>query len=124
MDRPLHPYARRHAPERPGWVHEIKRDGYRVPSYLEGGVATIRTRRGLDRAARFPAIAAALPRIKAKSAIIDGEAVILDEYGKSSFAALQSALTRHGAEAAVLYAFDLLWLDCEDLRAKPLSERR
>ena len=56
--------------------------------------------------------------------MIDGEAVILDERGRSSFAELQADLDRHGSERAVLYAFDLLFLDGEALWKKPLEERR
>ncbi|WP_158811382.1 RNA ligase family protein, partial [Beijerinckia sp. L45] len=106
------------------WVHEIKWDGYRISAYLSAGKAMICTRNGHDWTARFPAIAAALPGLKARSAVIDGEAVVLDEEGRSNFAELQAALTKHGAEAAVMYAFDLLFLDGEDLRTKPLEERR
>ena len=56
--------------------------------------------------------------------MIDGEAVILDERGRSSVAELQADLDRHGSERAVLYAFDLLFLDGEPLWKKPLEERR
>ena len=50
--------------------------------------------------------------------------MILDERGRSSFAELQADLNRHGSERAVLYAFDLLFLDGEALWTKPLEERR
>ena len=56
--------------------------------------------------------------------MVDGEAVILDERGRSSFAELQADLDRHGSERAVLYAFDLLFLDGEALWKRPLEERR
>ena len=59
-----------------------------------------------------------------RSAVLDGEAVILDDRGRSSFAELQADLDRHGSDRALLYAFDLLFLDGEDLRKKPLEERR
>ena len=107
-----------------GWVHEIKWDGYRFSAYVDAGTATIRTRNGYDWTTRFPAVAAALAALKLRSAVIDGEAVVLDEQGRSSFAALQTDLERHTAARAVMYAFDLLHLDGEDLRAKPLGERR
>lgn len=76
----------------------------------------------LDRS--ISAIARAVAVLGARSAIIDGEAVVLDQTGKSRFADLQAALTRSGAEAAILYAFDLLFLDGADLRMKPLALRR
>ena len=59
-----------------------------------------------------------------RSAVLDGEAVILDERGRSSFAELQADLDRHGSERAVLYAFDLLFLDGEALWTEPLYVRR
>ena len=95
-----------------------------MSAYVKDGRATIRTRNGHDWTARFPAIAAGLSALKVRSAVIDGEAVVLDEQGRSSFAALQADLERHAARHAVLYAFDLLFLNGEDLRAKPLAERR
>lgn len=106
------------------WIHEIKWDGYRISVYVADGEATIRTRNGYDWTSRFPAIAAALLKLNVRSAVIDGEAVVLDDTGRSNFSELQADLTRHGSEAAVMYAFDLMFLDGEDLRAKPLSDRR
>ena len=111
-------------PVGPQWVHEIKWDGYRVSAYVEDGLVTIRTRNGHDWTKRFPAIAAGVAALKVRSAVIDGEAVVLDAEGRANFAELQADLTRHGSPRAVLYAFDLLFLDGEDLRAKPLEERR
>ena len=111
-------------PVGPQWAHEIKWDGYRVSASVEGSKVVIRTRNGHDWTARFPTIAAGLTRLKIRSAVIDGEAVVLDDRGRSNFAELQADLTRHGSSRAVLYAFDLLFLDGEDLRAKPLEERR
>ena len=113
------------------WQHEIKWDGYRVSVYLEAGRVTIRTRNGHDWTHRFPAIAAAAAALAIHSCVLDGEAVVLDGDGKPSFAALQAALGtsgrgpgRRNAEEAVLYAFDLPYLDGHDLRPWPLAERR
>lgn len=106
------------------WIHEIKWDGYRISAYVGDGKVTIRTRNGHDWTSSFPNIAAALLKLNVRSAVIDGEAVVLDDMGRSNFAELQADLTRHGSEAAVMYAFDLLFLDGEDLRAKPLGDRR
>ena len=77
--RPCLPTLVEKPPVGPQWVHEIKWDGYRVSAYVIGGKATIRTRNGHDWTARFPAIAAAAARLKVRSAVIDGEAVILDD---------------------------------------------
>lgn len=80
------------APSGPDWIHEIKWDGYRISAYVNGDVVTIRTRIGHDWTVRFPAIADALAQVDTHSAVIDGEAVVLDEQGKSDFGALQVAL--------------------------------
>ncbi len=106
------------------WVHEIKWDGYRVSATLDAGRPVIRTRNGHDWTKRFPAIAEAVAALKARSAVIDGEAVILDARGASHFAELQADLDTHGSQRAVLVAFDLLFLDGEILWTKPLAERR
>ena len=96
-------------------MHEIKWDGYRVSAYVADGKATIRTRNGHDWTARFPAIARAAAALKVRSAVLDGEAVILDERGRSSFAELRADIDRHGSQRAVLYAFNLLFLNGEAL---------
>ena len=115
------------APTGPEWVHEIKWDGYRVSAYIDNGQVTIRTRRGHDWTDRFPAIARALGELPIHSAVIDGEAVVTNEQGLSDFGALQAALGvkgRASPDQAVLYAFDLLFLDGHDLRPWKLEGRR
>lgn len=114
------------APTGSEWVHEVKWDGYRVSAYVDSGQVTIRTRRGHDWTARFPGIAHALADLPLHSAVIDGEAVVLDEEGRSDFSALQVELGkgRTAAYRAALYAFDLLFLDGHDLRDWKLENRR
>ena len=63
-------------------------------------------------------------RLGCKSALIDGEAVVLDEKGVSQFPALVAALEKRRSEAIVFVAFDLLSLDGADLRKQPLAERQ
>jgi bifunctional non-homologous end joining protein LigD len=85
----------------------------------------LRTRNGNDWTGSFPAIAAALTHLRAREAVIDMEAVILDEEGRSSFQALQTALGENGRRKRIMaYAFDLLYLDGKDLAARPLTERK
>jgi bifunctional non-homologous end joining protein LigD len=83
--------------------------------------ATVRlyTRNGYDWTARFPLIAAAAGRIKAKSFTIDGEAVVLGPDGLSRFDELRRREAAHGA---ILYAFDLIEHDGKDLRNHPFLE--
>ena|ERR1035437_8999866 len=107
------------------WLHEIKFDGYRLLGFVSGGVPLLRTRNGKDWTGKFPSLAAALVTLKAKDAVLDMEAVILDAQGKSSFQALQGALGDGGAaDKIVAYVFDLLYLDGKDLTKLPLTERK
>jgi bifunctional non-homologous end joining protein LigD len=80
--------------------------------------------RGHDYAARLPGIVADLAALPVRSAVIDGEACIAGPDGITDFFALHGALARKSAPDAILYAFDLLYVDGEDLRARPLVERR
>ena len=113
------------APAGEKWVHEIKFDGYRLLGFVVGGEVRLRTRNGNDWTGSFPAIAAALAKLKADDAVVDMEAVILDEEGKTSFQGLQAALGEGGRpERIVAYAFDLLHLDGENLTKLSLLERK
>ncbi|MCI3134399.1 DNA polymerase ligase N-terminal domain-containing protein [Phenylobacterium aquaticum] len=109
-------------PAGPGWAHEVKFDGYRLQAVVRDGAARLLTRKGLDWSARFPEIAKAAARLP--DVVLDGEAVALDADGSPDFAALQAALSEEKTADLVLFAFDLLSLKGEDLRAKPLSERK
>jgi len=104
------------------WVHEIKLDGYRMQLRIEDGDATLRTRTSLDWTARFPAIADAARALP--NAIIDGEAVALDPRGAPNFSALQVALSEEGSEGILYFAFDVLFVEGEDLRSLALSDRK
>ncbi len=104
------------------WVHEIKFDGYRMQLRIENGAATLRTRKGLDWTEKFAATAAAATKLP--DAIIDGEAVALDQDGAPDFAALQAALSEGKSESIIYFAFDLLFEGGEDLRGLPLADRK
>ncbi|MGQ4274711.1 DNA ligase D [Terrihabitans sp. B22-R8] len=110
------------------WVHEIKFDGYRLQARLDQGRVTLLTRSGLDWTHRFPGIAEAIAALPAQTALLDGEAVVEDEAGVSSFSALQQDLGGRGGKLvsgkAMYYAFDLMHLDGRDLTPLPLSERK
>jgi ATP-dependent DNA ligase len=104
-----------------GWLHEIKHDGFRLMVRRDGDRVRAFTRNGNDWSARYPAITAAACSLRARSFLIDGEAVVADAEGVASFKLLRS-LSR--AKHAFVWAFDLLELDGEDLRALPLDQRR
>jgi len=112
------------APSGRGWAHEIKFDGYRIQARLDHGKVRLFTRKGLDWKEKFPNIAAAVAKLPARSALIDGEVVVEDENGISSFSELQAALKAGERERFVYYVFDLLHLDGHDLTNLPLIERK
>jgi bifunctional non-homologous end joining protein LigD len=108
-------------PAGPDWLHEIKHDGYRLMAWREGARVRLFTRNGYDWTDRYPAIVAAVGALKVKSCLIDGEMVVCDDAGLSSFARLRS---RQHDQTAILYAFDLLTIDGADLRREPLETRK
>lgn len=115
-------------PTGPNRSYEIKWDGYRLAVHRDGLAVRVLTRGGHEWTERFPAIADATKKLDAFQIILDGEAVVLDELGRSDFGALQQALGGRGgrrkAAEAILFCFDLLYLNGRDLRSMPLSERR
>ncbi|HEX6588585.1 MAG TPA: DNA ligase D [Longimicrobiales bacterium] len=111
------------APAGDDWLHEIKFDGYRFLARAEKGDVALITRGGQDWSDRFGRIAAAVGSLGV-DAIIDGEAVVLDEEGRSSFQKLQNAMDDRGRSDVYFYAFDLLWLDGVDLRGAALVDRK
>ena len=103
-----------------GWMLERKLDGVRCLAFVRRGRVTLlsRTRKPLG----FPPVADALEDLR-EDAIIDGEVVAVDERGAPlGFQALQRRNLDPGSVA--LWAFDLPWHGAEDLRSRPLSERR
>ncbi len=107
------------------WLHEVKFDGYRILCRIDRGRATLRSRSGKDWTASFPIIASEAPFLRARTALLDGEIVWLDDDGKSHFQSLQNGLTGASRTAPIYYyAFDLLHLDGHDLRAASLSARK
>lgn len=106
------------------WIHEIKFDGYRIQARIDGDDIRLLTRTGLDWTGRFGAIKRALAGLKLRSAILDGEVVVEDDAGASSFVMLVDALKAGKSADMVYYAFDALHLDGHDLLAVPLEDRR
>ena len=120
---PMQPVLVDTAPEGGTWHHEIKFDGYRTLAVIADGKARLFTRNANDWTAKYERVATALTKLKAKSFTLDGEMIVQDAEGRSSFSALRSAITR-APERLVLYAFDLLTINGEDIRRRPLIERR
>jgi len=108
-------------PIRPGWVYEIKHDGYRLMVRKAGERVRIYTRRGVDWTKRFPRIPEAVRKLRAESVLLDGEGVICDDNGLAVFEKLHSKLND---ESVMLYAFDMLEIDGDDCRRTRLDERK
>jgi bifunctional non-homologous end joining protein LigD len=102
----------------PGWIFERKLDGVRCVAIRDGDSVRLLSRNDLPMNDRYPTIAAALSRQRSRRFAIDGEVVAFDG-SQTSFAKLHDA----GAER-FLYVFDITWLDGEDLRERPLRERK
>jgi len=112
------------APSGPQWLHEIKFDGYRIEARLDRGKVKLLTRKGLDWTHRFKRIAHAVAVLPAQTALLDGELVVENDKGVSSFAMLQTDLKEGRGDRFVYWAFDLLSLDGRDLTKAPLIERK
>ncbi len=111
-------------PAGPNWIHEIKYDGYRMLCRIVGGEVHMFSRNGKDWTGNFPSIVRALARLPVESAWLDGEAVVVDDAGRTSFQALQNALAGAATTTPSYFAFDLLYLDGVDLRGVELIERK
>src|SRR5438445_1470658 len=101
------------------FVFELKMDGWRCMTYIEDGACRLISRKQ-NQYKSFRPLAAALAKLKVQNAVIDGEVVCLDKEGKSVFL----DLLRPRKANAILYCFDLLWINNEDLRNLPLVERK
>ena len=111
-------------PEDDGWLHELKLDGYRIQARKSGSKVELLTRKGLDWTKRMPAVAQAVAALKVKSVTLDGEVVVLDKDGISSFAALQASFQHTESHPLTYFVFDLLHLDGRNPRDLPLRERK
>jgi bifunctional non-homologous end joining protein LigD len=118
---PAQPVLASRPPSGPGWLHEIKHDGYRMIVRRDRAAVRLYSRNGNDWTTRLRAIANGAERIKAKSFTMDGEAVVLGPDGLSRFEELSR---REAADTAILYAFDLIEHDGEDMRNRPFLDRK
>jgi bifunctional non-homologous end joining protein LigD len=108
---------------RDGWVYEEEVDGYRMVARKEGPRVSLLSRQGKDFTSRFPELAKARVGLGAESAVLDSELAVFDRQLISRFEWLR-AQPKDVATPPMLMAFDLLELDGEDQRKRPLRERR
>lgn len=112
------------APEGMEYLHEIKLDGYRTLAFIHSKNIQMRTRSSLDWSHKYSAIVTELKKLKLQNAILDGEIIVRDSAGRSSFSELQKALSEEGGENLEYCVFDLLYLNGRDLREEPLEDRK
>jgi len=122
-----------HAFDNPEWLFEIKWDGYRAIAFIESGKVRLCSRNQNDLTAQFSELRELPKFIKSETAVLDGEIVVLDEQGRSSFSLMQqrTGFRSHGRRVAgqsglplAYYVFDLIYLDGYDLRRVSLEERK
>ena len=131
--RPMKPETADRPFSRPGWVFELKYDGFRMIAAGGAGEARLFYKSGADATRIFPELVHAVAALPFQGVILDGEAVVLDEEGKPHFQRLQRrglrtrlADVQHAAAAspATFFVFDLLGFEDFDLRPSPLHARR
>src|SRR3954447_18377023 len=114
-----------------GWAYEIKWDGVRAIAYVAGGTLRLESRNLNEVTARYPDVHGIVAALDGHDAVLDGEVVAFDEQGRPSFERLQGRMHLASGVAArarlvpiVYVAFDLLWLDGENLMPLPYIDRR
>ena len=118
----------------PQWLYEIKWDGYRAIAFLDGGAPRLVSRNQNDLTAAYPELRSIGDHVKARTAVLDGEIVALDDEGRPSFGLMQQRTgigsgghriqrTRDDIPV-VYYAFDLLYLDGYNLMHAELEQRK
>ena len=120
--------------DNPQWLFEIKWDGYRALAFLGGGKVRLMSRNQNDMTRQYPELRDLSDYVHARSAILDGEIVALDEAGRPSFSLMQQRTGISGSGRRVkpannaipiaYYVFDLLYLDGYDLTRVDLEKRK
>jgi bifunctional non-homologous end joining protein LigD len=118
---PCQPSTASDPPDGPGWIHEIKHDGFRILARRDGPKVRLISRNGHDLTYRFPLTAAAVAALQVRSCSIDGEAIVCDGKGLAVFQFIRNY--RRG-NIATICAFDLIEIDGRDMRQQPIEERK
>jgi bifunctional non-homologous end joining protein LigD len=114
--------------DQPGWIYELKFDGYRLMAGIHDRQVQLATRNGADATRWFPEVVQGLAQLTGGPHILDGEVCVLDERGVSDFNRLQDRARRRcfypDCDPVVFCAFDLLALDGRSLVGQPVEERK
>ena len=106
----------------PGWMYEVKWDGYRAIAFMKNGNVELSSRNTKSFNDKFYPIYQELQKFNL-NAVIDGEIVSIDQHGVADFGSLQGWRSEADGEL-VYYVFDILWYDGKSLAGMPLKERR
>ena len=115
------------------WVYEIKWDGVRALAFVENGAVRFVGRKGTPIDRQYPELSVLPHSLRAQSAILDGEIAAINETGRPSFERLQPRIMASDPNAiaalarsrpVTFFAFDLLYLNGEDLRGVALEDRK
>jgi bifunctional non-homologous end joining protein LigD len=106
------------------WLHELKFDGYRMLCRIDRGKVTVWSRNEKEWTGKFANVEQSVKALPLTTAILDGEIVIVDAHGQSSFQKLQRAMGKSVNSGFVYEIFDLIYLDGYDLTRVPLKERK
>lgn len=127
MPRNIHPQLATlvdTAPDTADWLHELKFDGYRILAFKQGKNVRLMTRNQNNWTDSFKNVAHAIKNLAAKNIVLDGEMVLLDEDGKSSFQLLQNSTKQHKNPDFIYYIFDIIFYEKYNLKNLPLIERK
>src|SRR3954453_15758930 len=105
----------------PDWVFEVKWDGYRAVSILNGKSVALFSRNDKSFSEKFYPIQEALIKCNLR-AVFDGEIVVINKTGNSDFGSLQNWRSEADGEL-FYYIFDILWMDGYNLETLPLTAR-
>ncbi len=110
------------------WLFELKQDGYRLLAEANAGQVKLKTRNGVDATRWFPEIVAGLAMVPGGPHVIDGEACMQDDIGRSDLGRLQKRVLarryKPGADPVAYCVFDILVMNGADVMAQPLLERK
>jgi len=111
-------------PVRPGWLYEPKLDGCRVLLGKDGGAVQIRLRGGGLVQGCLPEVVEAMASLRTTHVVLDGELMVIDEQGQTDFDAACARLKSSDGPLVTVFVFDVLAHDGQDLRDRPLRERK
>ncbi|HEX3872187.1 MAG TPA: DNA ligase D, partial [Pirellulales bacterium] len=106
------------------WLNEIKFDGYRMLCRIDSGRVSFISRNDQEWTAKFKPLAVAAAELPVDTALLDGEVVVMEPDGTTSFQALQNAFKTGASSSMVYFAFDLLHLDGWDTAGASLEDRK